>query len=710
MATALTRASLLREHRGPHYVEEWILLKDVAFTLQAISTQCIAFPTKVLPTTSASFTCALSPSLAQIVSQVIETGLLYKRISEFISEDDPSGGLVKQSLRANFVEEITGYLNKVSVIEGQIKDPINITSDSMGDAKVTLKRVLLWTREDVLRLRMMNYLIDRIGPTQGGALVNVIYDLSNHGDPFIQQFAIRMLTEISLPFYEMMAGWIYEGELVDPHAEFLVAPADASATTRSSTARRMARPRTGDSSEDAWKGKYILVETMIPRWISNKLAEKIFLIGKSLNFIRYSCADADFVSNHRKLNFKVLTYGDTSSLERSIDEAYSLTAQHLRHLMLTKFHLLDHLAALKKYILLNAGDFVSVLMELLGESLEHPASTLHRHNLTSSLGDAIQTSNAQHEPEYILKHLDARMLEGTRGTVGWEVFTLEYRVGKPVDVVITEQSARQYLKVFNFLWRLKRVEFALATAWRRQMTAERGMLNHVDSVTRDWQSVRGTSSEMIHFVCQLQYYILYEVIEDSWLTLEKELLSSATGLDGMIAAHTKYVRDIIDKALLGSQQKSDNKHEREEDCLSLLHDILKIMLAYKDQTDQLYSYTLTQFAKVQSFVGKRHGYDSTRDEAQRDSVLGDHDNLKAIRARLSKLAAEFKESTSYLLAALAYQKSETMRFLAVRLNYNEFYTIPRPRKHRSSKDRDKEREKEEEREQPRETRETLTRT
>lgn len=180
--------------------------------------------------------------------------------------------------------------------------------------------------------------------------------------------------------------------------------------------------------------------------------------------------------------------------------------------MKTKFGLWSHLLAYKKYILLNQGDFIALLMDSIGDSLDKPANTLYRHNLTATLESAIRGSNAQYEDPDILRRLDARMLELSHGELGWDVFTLEYKVEPPLDVIVTPWCTRQYLKVFNFLWRVKRVEFAITGAWRRAMTGARGMLIAVnDIVGKDWHRVRGGCGEMIHFLCQLQYYILFEV-------------------------------------------------------------------------------------------------------------------------------------------------------------------------------------------------------
>jgi len=185
--------------------------------------------------------------------------------------------------------------------------------------------------------------------------------------------------------------------------------------------------------------------------------------------------------------------------------------------MSEKFKLFEHLAALKKYLLLGQGDFIALLMESLASNLDRPANSQYRHTLTAQLEHAIRNSNAQYDSPEVLRRLDARMLELSHGEIGWDVFTLEYRMDSPLDVIVTPWASKQYLKVFNFLWRVKRVEFALGSTWRKCMTGTRGVLGAVDDkVGKEWKSARGGISEMIHFVCQLQYYILFEVIEAGW--------------------------------------------------------------------------------------------------------------------------------------------------------------------------------------------------
>ena len=119
---------------------------------------------------------------------------------------------------------------------------------------------------------------------------------------------------------------------------------------------------------------------------SSKLTiRQIFSTGKSLNFIRYSCLDSDWVVTREKMSntsgsaslamirsfsepssHPALQYGDIQGLERSIDSAYQVASHRLFEVFIHKFKLLDHLSALKSYLLLGHGDFADQLMETLG--------------------------------------------------------------------------------------------------------------------------------------------------------------------------------------------------------------------------------------------------------------------------------------------------------------------------------------------------------
>lgn len=551
-------------------------------------------------------------------------------------------------------------------------------------------------------------------------------------------FAEKLLAHVTRPFYDMLRLWIYDGELSDPYKEFFVAEPELRPST---DPRRIAT--------SVWEDKYKLDDEMVPSIIMRDFAKKVFLIGKSLNFIRYGCADSAWVEAYSKEASKELRYGDTATLEASIDEAYKTTMARLIDLMAEKFRLFDHLSALKKYLLLGQGDFIALLMESLASNLDRPANSQYRHTLTAQLEHAIRASNAQYDSPDVLRRLDARMLELSHGEIGWDCFTLEYKIDAPVDVVITPWASTQYLKVFNFLWRVKRVEFALGSTWRRCMTGARGSLGSVDDkLGSDWKRARCAIAEMIHFICQLQYYILFEVIEASWDELQAAVAKPGCTLDDLIEAHTKYLNSITHKGLLGSSSSSRSTSTKPQEAgfLAQLHQILKIMLAYKDAVDGLYSFSVAEFTRRQELSARietrtaqgRWGIterdflpSSSRRSGQKTStsslststpnVAGDdvdtpsssairaHDlsaddgMLDSLRVRLRDLSADFKSRLNILLGDLAYQPDVDMRFLGVVMNFNDVYEPVRRRRTTAttSGSRDKEREKEKEKERTR---------
>lgn len=537
---------------------------------------------------------------------------------------------------------------------------------------------------------------------------------SSNGDPFVGAFAERMLVHVTKPFYEMLRQWIYDGELSDPYKEFFVIEQDSQ-----NKGEKEIDPRRAPATS-VWEDKYKLDHAMIPTIMTEEFAKKIFLIGKSLNFIRYGCGDSAWVEAYCKDASKELRYGDTATLESSIDKAYKATMARLIHLMDSKFQLFEHLRALKKYLLLGQGDFIALLMESLASNLDKPAGSQYRHTLTAQLEHAIRGSNAQYDSREVLRRLDARLLELSHGDIGWDVFALEYKVDAPVDVIITPWASRKYLAIFNFLWRVKRVEFALGNTWRRCMTGARGVLANVDDqLSRDWKVARCCIAEMIHFVNQLQYYILFEVIEASWDQLQSAITRPDCTLDDLIGAHTKYLEAITHKGLLG-QTRNLLTGTREDSFTSQLHHILKNMLAYKEAVDGLYSFSVAEFTRQQETSAKNetrtaHGKQAIKDKSDEDhrspspfaAVKGSSNNtnnnnradspfpaggiltgisstddqmLPALRARLVDLEKDFRARVNLLLGDLASQPDVDMRFLGVVMNFNGVYEPRRRRR------------------------------
>jgi gamma-tubulin complex component 3 len=185
------------------------------------------------------------------------------------------------------------------------------------------------------------------------------------------------------------------------------------------------------------------------------------------------------------------------------------------------------------------------------ESLSKPAQTIYRHNLSATLESALRSCSVD---PLTISRLDVRLLEASSGESGWDIFTLDYHVDAPITTVITPLAMNAYQKLFTFLWRIKRTEHVLASNWRRQSTHSN--LFSLQRFKSIFHSLHLLASEMIHFVKQLEHYILYEGIESAWGELQN-FIETSGDLDQIIGAHHKYINRITINALLVSNNNSN---------------------------------------------------------------------------------------------------------------------------------------------------------
>ncbi|KEF52636.1 uncharacterized protein A1O9_11479 [Exophiala aquamarina CBS 119918] len=735
VASLAQEEQTMRENQGPEPEQvsvkkipqtfspsELELLRDLPFNLQGVSSAHLEF----VGASSLTLPSTLPVPILSLLHALAEPCLLYRGLAEYAGGQD--GGLIDQSLRSAVNNELRSYLSLVASLETEIRQALatihagkdQIAIQTIG---VTLKRCLIWTRDATMGLRLMKLIVEESKLKRGGQLVSLIHSLSSsHGDPFVASFAERLLSNVARPFYEMLKHWIYDGELIDPYHEFFITEPDPNA-------QPVVDHRHVATS--VWEEKYKLESAMVPSIISSDFARKVFLIGKSLNFIRHNCGDSDWVIQYSKSNSKSLDVANTANLSLSIDVAYRTTMSRLTSLMSTKFGLFTHLTAIRNYMLFAQGDFFELLIESLAQHLDRPVNSMYRHNLTSQLEHAIRHSNAQYDDSEVLRRLDARMLELSSGEIGWDCFTLEYKISAPCDVVITQWANTQYLKIFNLLWRIKRVEFSLNTTCKRCMTGDRGVLAAVsDKLGNDWKRSRCVVSEMVHFVNQLQYYLLFEVIEASWEKLEEAIKKPEATLDDLIEAHTTYLNNITKKGLIG-QQRHPVTGLQEDSLVVQVHHILKCMLNYREVIDSLYSYSVAEYTRRQQFsakieqrtaqgrwgitekdlVGDSRASTPTSTIANKvqkpgpllpeenDSILvqpishlglaDDESHLNSLRSRQLNLSAEFRSRLSMLLYDLAHQPDVDLRFLGVVMNFNEVYQPVNVRRHQARRAREK---------------------
>ena len=301
-----TKAAILAAHRPPMNPPERDLLRDIPYLLLGLPST--HFP---LQGKSLSLPNTLPAPIISLLYSLAEPGLLYKSLQTFIATEESSEdnvGLVGQSLRGAVKGELSGWMNLVAGIEGEIRRFLAQPAEDQ-EGGVTLKRCAIWVREGTLGLRLMSVIIEDtngmrlkyelIVGLKGGSLVDRVHSFTAHGDPYVRSFAHKLLTQITRPWYEMLKTWIYEGQLRDPFQEFFVRETPVT-EVRSRYAGYGSYTSTTAPKSSAWEGKYSLEDSLVPGFIGEQVARKVFLIGKSLNFIRGDCGEEGYVIEHAK--------------------------------------------------------------------------------------------------------------------------------------------------------------------------------------------------------------------------------------------------------------------------------------------------------------------------------------------------------------------------------------------------------------------------
>lgn len=644
------------------------LIKDLVYVLQGIEGKWMKFDstrTKFQVDSGAGIVNAFTQQLLRYSM----CGLFYNLIKSYVDNHstDKAFGLVGQSFCAALHKELTEYLRLIAVIEAQLHQD---TDPGLGETSsaLTLARLQVWLFDPCFHLKWLSALVDTSKGKKGGALASHIFGYTQDGSQQLNTLFTHLLTAVSQPIYATLLRWMYDGELEDTYHEFFVA---SDPTVR---------------NEQLWHDKYSLRKSMIPSFITMAQASRILLTGRSINFLRQVCEDRTPIKGREvamKLDLaqaaSMFSQDQNSDFQEMLDSVYAETSQHLLNVLQKKYKFLEHLKAMRRYLLLGQGDFIRHLMDLLEEDLAKPASNLYLHNLSGILETAIRATNAQFDDADILRRLDVRLLDVSPGDTGWDVFSLDYSVDGPIRTVFTPECKIMYLRVFNFMWRAKRMEYVLAQIWKGQVTSQRGLGTELKAeLSQVLHQCHMITSSMTHFIKQVQYYINFEVLACAWDELLTKV-KDAQDLDCIIAAHQVFLDTVLGRCLL---------NEKSRDILQLLRTLFDLIIQFETAQGVFYDAITSEAVTRSGFERSkrdraRKGEWELTEEIEREEQMRRHSFLAAIipstRAKLQVLSTAYQDTVKQFLTMVASHPDASLRFLCFRLDFNEHYNVRKPR-------------------------------
>ncbi len=462
-----------------------------------------------------------------------------------------SGSVVVQALCTAVDTEAMDYLRLIAVLEQQQR---TATSD---EGVLTLRRLVVWMAQPKATLRTLVCMLEDAAGMVGGALCASVYRYTQHGDPAIAALAARVLRVASAPLFRMIQLWCVTGDAGDTAGEFFIAPIPE---------EEVAAPASKGVQGGAWKASHRLVPELIPPFLDGPTARAVLLLGKSVHFVSHACKDEEWAYTTR--NDRMLRAVDVEALSEThsrntaeseqkvtslplaaqtlarcgLEQAWALRCMlqravlpaniHVMRLVVNKAQLGTHLQALKSFILLGAGDFVSQLMSEMQPLLDRPAAEVagSTHHLLGVLESAVRSSNAQYLPADVLDRLALKLHTAHEGDLGWDVFALTYALNEPLSSVVPPAAMAVYGRIFRFLWRLKRVQHSLSVTWCRNATASH-TLSSFPELTGVLHLCHLIRADMHSFVQSLSAYVMFEVLESAWSELQRTLAPAQSMLD-----------------------------------------------------------------------------------------------------------------------------------------------------------------------------------
>eukprot|EP00064_Thunnus_orientalis_P015199 superscaffoldBa00002774_g15249 len=189
--------------------------------------------------------------------------------------------------------------------------------------------------------------------------------------------------------------------------------------------------------------------------------------------------------------------------------------------------------------------------------------------------------------------------------------------------VFTRECMGHYLRVFNFLWRAKRMEYTLTDIWKGQMCNAK-LLKTMPELSGVLHQCHILASEMVHFIHQMQYYITFEVLECSWDELWNKV-QQAQDLDHIIAAHDVFLDTIISRCLLDNNSRG------------------------------------------------QWGVTAEQEAEEKKRIQDFQETIPKMRSQLRILTHFYQSIVQQFLVLLMTSSDESLRFLSFRLDFNEHY-------------------------------------
>jgi gamma-tubulin complex component 2 len=550
--------------------------------------------------------------LRNLVDQILPLSTSFVRVQNFVSSHHP--GYEYGKVMHAFCEGLDGllqdYVSFVAQIERQFRQALT-KSDTL-----TMKNVYFQITSSLHSMSILEHVAKAVTEKKGGALLNTLRALDTRvymGDVVAKKVLTILLEKASAPYMNIMTTWLQSGVLQDPYEEFMISRSHPGGS----------KPHYNTFDGDAWSGLFIIKEEHVIEVVSPELTkQKVMTTGKYWNAVQACHTDyTQFrpVSDGRHVPALPMKSG-SSAISSYIESMYRSASKALVQLLMNDFKLMESLQVMKRYFLLDQGDFLMNFLDAAGAELVKDFEHISIGRVQHWLSMSIQLAESPREDEQgidlhqeqresckltpsalkccfrsdsLMAHLDYLSSEvgnarchypvSNGGLTGIESFSLDFaRVSFPTSLVLSQFTMENYKLLFRHLFFAKHVERRLVGVWRdhqslKSLHSLRGLLGRTFLLRQ----------RMLHFVQNLLYYMSFEVIESNWTEMLASIDSSNVSgrtptekdqtVDDIFEVHNDFLRRTMDACLLTNRQLFQSLTKLMNTCLLFADQMKRFM-------------------------------------------------------------------------------------------------------------------------------------
>ena len=490
----------------------------------------------------------IQESIRDILLDILPLANFYFQIQNFVeTARAPESGQVLQALSAAISKLVTDYYGTVAQLElMHLKQELNLHK------LLFYLRPIIQTMETITKV--CNMLVAH--NIRGGNVLTRLHDniALYSGDKNSQQILIYLTQKAAEPYMEILKLWIFKGVIIDPKSEFLIEDNE----------KECQNPEQNENYfDDYWDKRYVIRNEKIPRFLE-KQADVILRTGKYLNVIR-ECGKR-VTSNQSQASLK-FSHTDEQNYVNIISDAYAFASKALLELIMDDNDLMGHLLSVKRYFLLQQGDFIVQFMDACEVELMTNVDDVIPMRLENLLELTLRLSSAKHDkyqddlyttllPFDIVTQMtkiiknDGEHFEDdenldTANLKGIECFTFGYNVHWPLCIVLNQLTISKYQLIFRQLFYCKHVENYLCRVWIANKNAKK--FDH--STSELYRAAFTLRQRMMNAIQNLEYYMMIEVIEPVWHVFLQQL-AKAKNIDDVLAYHEDFLDYCLKNCML----------------------------------------------------------------------------------------------------------------------------------------------------------------